>query len=226
MSVEIKDANGNWVRAAGNGKAEYGASTVRSGTVIFTGTSWQSANIVFDTPMPDSDYELSFYCEGEASGVYSSPFCVENKTANGFVLKIYTQNGGAGVNATVRYTAFKLYTDKEYNEVLDVLNVESQDLTVTFGGITAKNAYVKKNNKTVQFYFDDVRDHSGISVSSWTTVATLPEGYRPSKTVYAFCGGVNSTMLLQINSSGRVQVYFNNNLDYEFIANVTYILDD
>ena len=127
---------------AGQGKAEYGASTVRTGTVHFSGTSWQSANIVFNKPMPDANYELAFYCEGEVSGMFTTPFCVENKTANGFTLKIYAQ-GGSSINITIRYTAFKLYTDTEYNSILEGQRYSTDEVDTGKVWIDGKKIYRK-----------------------------------------------------------------------------------
>ena len=55
-----KNTPGNvLVPIAGRGKAEYGASTVRTGSVALediASHTGKAVDVVFDTPMPDNDY--------------------------------------------------------------------------------------------------------------------------------------------------------------------------
>ena len=118
MSISVKDSGGNWVQCAGQGKAEYGASTVRTGTVTFTAleNSWNVVEISFDTPMPDDDYLVIF----ESSNVaYVHVQQVMSKTINGFNAIVWNRDELTSSHpGYIKYTAFKLYTDTEYNKLV------------------------------------------------------------------------------------------------------------
>lgn len=144
MSVAIKDpVTGKWVQTAGNGKAEYGASTFKTGylnsenltngfedvTVLDIEHPSVQYRVVFAYPMPDADYTVIV-------DVHNTNLQVEvasaDKTANGFVVTvrnlIATMRGDRGettdsfayplIDNYFNYTAFKLYTDTEYNSLL------------------------------------------------------------------------------------------------------------
>lgn len=118
MSVNYIDkSTGDLIRVAGQGKAEYGASTVRKGTVTFTidPQAYATVSVTFATPMPDADYlvDVSFPAQQPISY-----YVVNNRTKNGFNLFI-KNDGGDSASASVTYTAFKLYTDTEYNNLLN-----------------------------------------------------------------------------------------------------------
>ena len=129
---------------AGRGKAEYGASTVRTGTVTLTAPEPNSsvlsyATVVFDTPMPDTDYIV----ELEISSAISTAIAVKSKTVNGFVVNIRNASVIASATIgtiTISYTAFKLYTDTEYNEVLDRTDANS------FGTVVDITSYNSDSN--------------------------------------------------------------------------------
>ena len=115
-----KNNNGVLIPIAGRGKAEYGASTTRENTwtnseAISEGSS-SAFSIAFDTPMPDDKYEVDWTCS--ASALHP---VIEEKTASGFSGHAYrlispTVDVGDGI---INFTAFKLYTDLEYDELLD-----------------------------------------------------------------------------------------------------------
>lgn len=103
---------------SGRGKAEYGASTIRTGAEVI-GAVESGANgivsITFDTPMPDGDYlvEVRPYNTGDRKvTVYAN-----TRNANGFNI-IYSNLGSALTNFKIDWYAFKLYTDTEYNNIL------------------------------------------------------------------------------------------------------------
>ena len=141
MSVNYVDkSTGDLIRVAGQGKAEYGASTMRSGTVTVAidPQQYTTVPVTFDTPMPDADYlvDVSFPTQQPISY-----YVVNNRTKNGF--NLFIKNEGAGsANASVTYTAFKLYTDTEYNSLLDlpdrVETLETYGKKVLWSGTATK----------------------------------------------------------------------------------------
>ena len=138
--ILTKNSNGEWVQVAGNGKAEYGASTVRKGTItteeIGIG-SFATFTITFDTPMPDSDYHITWEWNTAGGNVTFAIVTITEKTANGF--RLYVRNADAASNPitshVLSWCAFKLYTDTEYNEVLE--DVAKLTAVTSGTGITA-----------------------------------------------------------------------------------------
>ena len=115
-----KNNNGVLIPIAGRGKAEYGASTTRKNTwtnaeVINAGSS-VAFSVAFDTPMPDNNYEVDWTCS--ASALHP---VIEEKTASGFTGHAYRLISPAVEigNGIINFTAFRLYMDLEYNEVLE-----------------------------------------------------------------------------------------------------------
>ena len=119
MSVNYIDkSTGDLIRVAGQGKAEYGASTVRKGTFTGTdnGTGLINITVTFDNPMPDADYLVDIT---DVSSVENFWVSVAAKTKNGFSLYLRKSTGGSSITVNGTYTAFKLYTDTEYNNLLN-----------------------------------------------------------------------------------------------------------
>ena len=115
-----KNNNGVLIPIAGRGKAEYGASTTRRNTwtnseAIDEGSS-VAFSVAFDIPMPDDNYEVDWTCS--ASALHP---VIETKTASGFTGHAYRLVSPAVEigNGVINFTAFRLYTDLEYNELLD-----------------------------------------------------------------------------------------------------------
>ena len=162
MSVNYIDkSTGDLIRVAGQSKAEYGASTVRSGYLNaenlkeqFSGVTvldleHQSVQyaITFSTPMPDNDYIV--ICD-----VHNTSLQVEvagaDKTKNGFIVTVRnlvaTMRADRGettdsftfdlIDNYFNYTAFKLYTDTEYNNLLDLPDRVETLETTTSGNIS------------------------------------------------------------------------------------------
>lgn len=122
MSVMVKDSLGRWVQAAGQGKAEYGASTERKGDITIPATTagnFQTVNVIFAQAMPDNDYTV-IIDEGGNTWAHCTTN-VTNKTATGFTLFFLNVAGADAPQMTFKYRAFKLYTDTEYNQVLAAL---------------------------------------------------------------------------------------------------------
>lgn len=108
--------NGVLSPIAGRGKAEYGASTLRKGTLtIPVNQATGGIFIEFDTPLPDNDYIVSWEFDDCADGDAAHLVGPHYKYATGFGLYYF---GGFTKDIIIRWTAFKLYTDNEYNELL------------------------------------------------------------------------------------------------------------
>ena len=127
---KVNQTDGSLTMVAGRGKAEYGASTVRTGSFSNPALDAESGSttqtITFAEPMPDSNYQVELDKGGNLSFV-----SVSSKTANGFTVtwaRPYSSALPAGSTA-VTYTAFKLYTDTEYNEVLETLTSPWVDIS-------------------------------------------------------------------------------------------------
>ena len=119
MSYNLVDpTTGDLTQVAGRGRAEYGASTVRKGTVNVTGipaSGSKAVAVVFDTPMPDADYEVIFSVD---EWVIQATEGSWNKSANGFNV-ILSNTWAAEKDVTVTYYAFKLYSDVEYSNIVN-----------------------------------------------------------------------------------------------------------
>ena len=116
-----KNHNGTLSLISGKGRAEYGASTVRTGSITVGPVAidnYEYYDVVFSSPMPDTDYIV----ELEGMRVYAV-YNVDGrtdpayKTVNGFRFYVMA-NGKALDEHVVKYTAYKLYTDTEYNNIL------------------------------------------------------------------------------------------------------------
>lgn len=119
-----KNTNGVLAPIAGRGKAEYGASTYREKTISFTvnALSYAKLTVTFDEPMPDANYIIAY---PEISTFYSNlSFQILNTvsepiTANGFTALVTNTYNGQ-LSTTVKFKVYKLYTDNEYNDVLQL----------------------------------------------------------------------------------------------------------
>ena len=117
MSLLFRDNQGNETHIAGlngvSGELIPSVSLVRTGTVSFENVStaqWATASVVFDTPMPDADYEIIVNAlDGYVMDGMTSPLTISNKTINGFSIKIYVH---VLTSFSISYTAFKLMTDE------------------------------------------------------------------------------------------------------------------
>lgn len=206
MSVEIKDTNGNWVRAAGNGRAEYGASTVRSGTVTVTMPSSKDGivdtDIIFSAPMPDDDYIVSL----EYSEVGDCAVQPVSKTASGFRVRSSAATDGAlSAERTINYTAFKLYTDKEYNEVLDDvagLKKETSGAATMTSGLSGQVTWLKIG-RLVQVRVNNVRNESGAIASGSALCTGLPAP--KNATSFSIARYPDEANVVDIVSSGELR---------------------
>ena len=118
-----KNQNGVLVPIAGRGKAEYGASTTRSGSapvpaIVAGGIG--NTTVTFDTPMPDGDYIVEI---SSGAKYVAAQISTNNRNANGFRFNIYNLSDTdiSEGQYNIRYTAYKLYTDVEYNNILNAM---------------------------------------------------------------------------------------------------------
>ena len=113
MSLRYRDSSGNETIVSGltpGGDIEAGAVATREGTYNLSGTNWVQQNIVFDSPMPDADYEIITE-EHTCAGFTSGQFLIQNKTANGFTIGIYfTSTTAANNRYSGTWKAVKTYS--------------------------------------------------------------------------------------------------------------------
>jgi len=151
MSVNYVDkSTGDLIRVAGQGKAEYGASTERKGDIVIPATTagnFQSVNVVFAQAMPDNDYTVVID-EGGNTWAHGTTN-VTNKTATGFTLFFLNVAGADAPQMTFKYRAFKLYTDTEYNSLLE----DVAKLTGVTSGTGIRNtSYVSSTSFAAEWY--------------------------------------------------------------------------
>lgn len=137
---------GNLSLISGRGKAEYGASTMRTGTVNMTGNAgtgvWFSATVTFSEPMPDTNYLINLEVTNNAA------YCLENiqfsnKTVNGFTMAAYHPTSTTATSISVKYTAYKLYSDIEYKNLIK--------RTVGTGTATSQTNYTFNGSTGIQY---------------------------------------------------------------------------
>lgn len=135
-----ENKNGILSPIAGRGRAEYGASTVRTGTSsIAAGIpagGVATVEITFTDPMPDANYlvDISF------TQVKNFAYSIGKRQKTKFTVIITNTGTGdyyAG-DTLFKYTAFKLYTDTEYNKLLQVPS-QIDDIYKSNGMLGAKN---------------------------------------------------------------------------------------
>lgn len=130
---------------SGRGKAEYGASTMRTGratlTMLENQPNYAKAIVTFEVPMPDANYEVILSKADIA--YYQANINVTSKTVNGFNIaasSFVELQSTAWSSIKVDWCAFKLYTDTEYNELLDANNWKYISCTKTEVGVSAVQA--------------------------------------------------------------------------------------
>lgn len=207
MGLYLND-NGNLSPIAGRGKAEYGASTVRTGTFKnpeVQANSYATKTITFDTPMPDSNYELSFE-------KVSTSLCyieVVSKAAASFVVRFVRPfTGGtplAANDSTWNYTAFKLYTDNEYNGLLNNQRYSTDEINTGKTWIDGKPIYRKVLTGT----FSNGTEVSIASLNIQTIVSasghtTFTNGYSSPFPYCTSSGVLADFRITPLNSSPKI----------------------
>ena len=137
MSLNIKK-NGQLVKVAGSTVIlDATASEIRSGTFSLSGTNWLTQNIIFDVPMPDTDYIVNVEL-ASASGNVMTPWRITDKTVNGFTLAIYSNSS---ITYTGKYYAIRLVKLEGYTELQNKVSnpdstpTENSTNLVTSGGV-------------------------------------------------------------------------------------------
>lgn len=148
MSVNIKQLDGSLKKIAGNTiLLDATASEIRSGTfsVQCQGDSGANTAIIFETPMPDTDYVVIFESNSPTPGEIG----FRNKATTGFGL--YVLGGREDTTTytfTGKYYAFRLVKLEGYTELQNKVNnpdsapTENSTNLVTSGGVydAIKNA--------------------------------------------------------------------------------------
>ena len=114
---------------AGRGRAEYGASTIRSGKATLpnvAANNYSYVQITFDEPMPDADYIISLQNMSNGWCTYIS----HQKTVNGFRIYAVDTQGAAQSNVEVDWVAYKLYTNTEYNNLVALTHYSTTEQLV------------------------------------------------------------------------------------------------
>ena len=94
--------------------------------------------------------------------------------------------------------------------------------------LTGGTFYLKKYGNVIHFNFLETGNaHSLPDIGSWTTIGTIPEGYRPMNTIYLNNQGSGyDNLKLQIYPSGNILIYkMNNDVGWEISFNTCYIID-
>ena len=121
----VNPTTGDLTRVAGRGKAEYGASSVRSGIYIPSSPVQAQEDLAFSVtfsePMPDNDYQVIFGSSsyGDASGTIQC--VVRDRSTTGFtgIIRNVGLNEVSVASGTFTWFAFKLYSDVEYSNIVN-----------------------------------------------------------------------------------------------------------
>lgn len=214
--ILTKNSNGEWIQVAGNGKAEYGASTERKGDITVPATTagnFQTVNVVFAQAMPDNDYTVVI-----DEGLNTWAHCtinVTNKTATGFTLFFLNLAGQDTPQMTFKYRVFKLYTDTEYNSLLDLpdkIEAVEDDVEAmkseTSGSATIASGLLgqvtwTKIGRLVQVRVNNIRNDSGAIAGGATICTGLPVA--KSTTSFAIGRYPNEANAVDLISNGELR---------------------
>lgn len=126
MSYNLVDSTtGALTRVAGRGKAEYGASSVRSGTYIPSSPVQAqkdlSFSVTFSEPMPDNDYQVIFGSSSNNAASGTIQCVVRSRSTTGFtgIIRNVGQDEVSVASGTFTWFAFKLYSDVEYSNIVN-----------------------------------------------------------------------------------------------------------
>ena len=121
----VNPTTGDLTRVAGRGRAEYGASAIRTGTINIPSTAagaQGTVTITFSAAMPDTDYVIVI---NNGEGSIASPnewytWSITEKSASGFKIRYLNVDNTATSGVTkLTYTAFKLYSNIEINDLVN-----------------------------------------------------------------------------------------------------------
>lgn len=116
----VNPTTGALTRVAGRGKAEYGASTIRQGTLTLSGTvdpgDGIAGTVTFDTPMPDADYIVYLAMASDIN----LQLVVSDQTKNGFKIQsLRPPTASSIINPDIRWKAVQIYSDIEINDLVN-----------------------------------------------------------------------------------------------------------
>lgn len=228
----VNPTTGALTRVAGRGKAEYGASSVRSGTYIPSGPVKTQDDlpfsVTFSEPMPDNDYQVIFGSSsyGAASGTIQC--VVRSRSTTGFtgIIRNVGQDEVSVASGTFTWFAFKLYSDVEYSNIVNsmpsdasasnklVTESDTNSTTLTSTDSLASWAGNAKGVMTAFIGASSKPSDIGAPLSSWgeTMIWCIGDGIR--KTLFA----VDYSVLQQVIYTRK---YFNGS----FITDWTAIKD-
>lgn len=210
------------ISSQNTGSVEYGASTVRKGTVTNSAqilpNGYTSVHVVFSTPMPDDDYMVNLQIGG--GFWHTSTIYVETlyKSAQGFNILIGNPGSVDTITASalqIKYTAFKLFTveglEELENDVADLQTVNKRTrVACTSVAITGATVYATKRNEIVTVN-GATQLSANLARNSWVPLLTIPTGYRPAIYEYGTAvidtgqGGV--TCPVDISAAGILRVF-------------------
>lgn len=143
----VNPTTGALTRVAGRGKAEYGASAIRTGTINIPSTAagvQGTVTITFSAAMPDTDYVIVI---NNGEGSIASPnewytWSITEKSASGFKIRYLNVDNTTTSGVTkLTYTAFKLYSNIEIN---DLVNSMPSDASASNKLVTESDLPLKK----------------------------------------------------------------------------------
>lgn len=160
MSYNLVDpTTGDLTRVAGRGRAEYGASAVRSGTYIPAGSIQIQEDldfsVTFDTPMPDSDYQVIFGSSSNSASSGTIQCAVRSRTPTGFtgIVRNVGNDPVSVASGTFTWFAFKLYSDVEYSNIVNSIpaDASASNKLVTMDKVAQCVENKQPDAKTVSF---------------------------------------------------------------------------
>lgn len=233
MSYNLVDSTtGALTRVAGRGKAEYGASAIRSGTYV-PSSSVQiqedlAFSVTFDTPMPDTDYQVIFGSASNGASSGTIQCVVRSRETTGFtgILRNVGTSPISVASGTFTWFAFKLYSDVEYSNIVNsmpsdasasnklVTESDTNSTTLTSTDSLASWAGNAKGVMTAFIGTSSKPSDIGTPLSSWGETMIWCIGHEIRKTLFAIDFSVTPQVIY-------TRQYFNGS----FISNWTPIKD-
>ena len=233
MSYNLVDSTtGALTRVAGRGKAEYGASAIRSGT--YTPSSSVQVqedlpfSVTFSEPMPDDDYQVIFGSSSNNTSSGTMQCVVRSRSTTGFAGVIRNVGTIEISAASGRFTwfAFKLYSDVEYSNIVNsmpsdasasnklVTESDTNSITLTSTDSLASWAGNAKGVMTTFIGTSSKPSDIGAPLSSWGETMIWCIGHDIRKTLFAIDYSITQHVIY-------TREYFNGS----FITNWTAIKD-
>ena len=200
MGLYEHEGDGVLSLLAGRGRAEYGASTVRKVTTTFTVPGNNGAagqDITFSTPMPDADYLVSNPVITDANDSHLI-FDVCKKTANGFRLYV-TNEYIAELTFNVEVYAFKLYTDTEYNDVLDEVRDSGWIKATATAVLASGDIYYRTIGSLCVVRGENIKISSTATTPTDLVTGVPTCKYQPSNNIFVRSTGMASEGTIWIN---------------------------